>query len=279
MYKGLALVALLAAALGGWWYFNILPASQDSTIVVPNSATSTKPVSQWQWQFDPAGEDPATGIPKTNVTLRNGSTSYSIGATEGNCFDVAQSDWKLLTEEGELAGAICWWAGGGTEIGVFSDDGRAIVKIGDVDEGTAEGGGTRGNFRTLFAIDFGYIPRINVIERIVTFDDARWLSGAAGEDAAIAAGLCTEETRADCLPNDFYIYNALKNEVSIPAADTITVYMLTWNAGEAGIKRQFIKFDDFAQLVNDPEAHWRNLPYNITVKNNEVIMIEEVYVP
>lgn len=282
MRRFLILIGIILLALAAWWTLNFQPqeAPPGDTL-----ATSTEPTSQWQWEFDPVGEN-ADGVPKTNVTLRNGGTSYSIGATEGNCFDIAQSDWKLLLDEGELAGAICWFAGGGTEIGVFSDGGRALVKIGEVDEampagrqGTAEGGGVRGNFRTLFAIDFGFIRSLDTKKRSISFDDALWLSGRAGEDAAIAAGLCTEETRSECLPNDYYIYNEAEIATDIPLAKNITIYMVTWNAGDQGVKRQFIKLDEFAKLINDPSQHWQKLPYNVSVKDNEVIMIEEVYIP
>lgn len=283
MRRFLILIGILLLALIAWWTLNFQPREVVPQDVV--QATSTAPVSQWQWDFVPAGES-AEGVPTTNVTLHNGVTSYSIGAMEGNCFDITQSDWKLLTEEGELAGAICWWAGGGTEIGVFSDGGRALVMIGDVDEavpagrqGTAEGGGVRGNFRTLFAIDFGFIRSLDTEKRMISFDDALWLSGRAGENAAIAAGLCTEEARSECLPNDYYIYNESKITTTIPLAENLTVYMVTWNAGEQGVKRQFIKLDDFVKLINDNSLNWNQLPYNVTVKNNEVIMIEEVYIP
>lgn len=277
MQRFLILLIVLAAGVAGWWYFFVLPKAENTIIETP-LATST-PAPQWQWQFDSAGEDPQTGIPKTNVTLKNGGTSYSIGATEGTCFDIAQSDWKLLTDQGELAGAICYWAGGGSEIGVFSEDGNAVVKIGDVDEGTAETPGVRGNFRTLFSIEFGFITAFDATARAISFDNALWLFGAEGENAAIAAGLCTEETRGECLPNDFYIYNEEAKSVHIPLADSVAIYMVTWNAADGGVKRQFIKIDEFAKLINDPALHWSKLPYNVTIKNGEVIMIEEVYVP
>jgi hypothetical protein len=276
MYRGLIFAAAVLLALGSWWYFKVLPESQNSVIEVPQAVEST---SQWQWDFQPAGENPESGAPKTNVTLRNGGTSYAIGVIDGSCFDIAQSEWELLTEEGELAGAICWWAGGGTEIGVFSEGGRADIRVGQVDEGTAEGGGMRGGFQTLFSIDFGFVRSLDSTKREIVFDDALWLSGETGENAAIAAGLCTEETRADCLPNDFYIYNDAEIGEVIPLASNITVYMLTWNAGEEGIKRQFIPLAEFTKLINDSTAHWNKLPYNVSIKNGEAIMIEEVYVP
>lgn len=278
MYRFLGFVGLLIIGISLWWGFVVVPQSRDSNVDAENVfATTTDSSAQWQWQFDPMGE--SDGIPKTNVTLNNGGTSYVIGTMDGSCFDITASEWQLLSDQGEFAGAICWWAGAGTEIGVFSDGGRALIKVGEIEEGTAEGGGSRGNFQTLFAIDFGYIRSFNTASSTLQFDDAQWMTGTAGEDAAIAAGICTEETRSECLPNDFYIGNADAKPVTIPLAPNLTIYMLTWNAGESGIKRQSIRTNEFAALINDHSQHWNKLPYNVTVKNNQVIMIEEVYTP
>jgi hypothetical protein len=278
MYRFLGFVGILIIGISLWWGFVVVPQSRSSNTEEENAfATTTDSTVQWQWQFDPMGE--ADGVPKTNVTLNNGGTSYVIGTMDGSCFDILQSEWTLLSDEGEFAGAICWWAGGGKEIGVFSDGGRALIRVGEIDEGTAEGGGSRGNFQTLFAIDFGFIRSLDTASSTLQFDDAQWMTGTPGEDAAIAAGLCTEETRSECLPNDFYIGNPDTAPVTIPLAPNLTVYMLTWNAGDAGIKRQSIRTSEFAALINDASLHWNKLPYNVTVKNNAVIMIEEVYVP
>src|SRR3989344_3027470 len=55
----------------------------------------------------------------------------------------------------------------------------------------------------------GFIHAVGAGSRAyIEFDDAVWLSGAAGEDAAIVAGLCTEETRSECLPNDYFLKNS-----------------------------------------------------------------------
>lgn len=278
MYRFLGFVGILIIGISLWWGFVVVPQSRDSNIEAKNVfATTTDSTAQWQWQFDSMGED--AGIPKTNVTLNNGGTSYVIGTMDGSCFDITQSEWSLLTDEGEFAGAICWWAGGGKEIGVFSDGGRALIRVGEIEEGTAEGGGSRGNFQTLFAIDFGFIRSLSTASSTLQFDDAQWMTGTTGEDAAIAAGICTEETRSECLPNDFYIGNVDTKPATIPLATNLTIYMLTWNAGDQGIKRQSIRTNEFAALVNDDSQHWNKLPYNVTVKNNQVIMIEEVYVP
>lgn len=278
MYRFLGFIGVLVIGISLWWGLVVVPQSRDSSVDAEDVfATATDSTAQWQWQFDPMGE--TDGIPKTNVILNNGGTSYVIGTMDGSCFDITQSEWQLLTDEGEFAGAICWWAGGGKEIGVFSDGGRALIKVGDIEEGSAEEEGFRGNFQTLFAIDFGYIRAVDIASSTLSFDDAQWMTGTTGEDAAIAAGLCTEEARADCLPNDFYIGNADAEPVTIPLAPNLTIYLLTWNAGDAGIKRQSIRLAEFAALIDDDAQHWQKLPYNVTVKNNQVIMIEEVYVP
>lgn len=114
---------------------------------------------------------------------------------------------------------------------------------------------------------------------VISFDDAVWLSGKEGADAAIRAGVCTEETRAECLPNDYYILNEQKSEESLVLDSKIQIVMKTWEAGEQGIMDKEISLADFSALINDQKAHWNKLPYIITTTNNGVVRIEEVYIP
>lgn len=274
----IAVAATLLIFLTAWWMLFVIPA-EDVPLEEPIVETPIVPESQWQWKFQPASEDAELGAPRTTVTLRNGETSYSIGTYLGSCVDVRASSWKLAEDEGEIAGAVCWWAGGGQEIGVFSEEGKAVIKVGDIDEGDAENPGFRGNWRTLFEIAFGYVSIADASGRSIEFDDAAWLSGKPGENAAIDAGLCTEETRAECLPNDFYIYNEQEKSVRIPLAQNVAVYMVTLNAEENGVKREYVSFETFAKLINDSALSWQKIPYNVSTQNGEVIMIEEVYVP
>ena len=282
MGKYLAAVAtLILLGLGAWWLI-FVPAQSGQpadTATTTDTATSALPVSQWQWLFVAAGTEASTGAPKTRVTLRNGDTSYLVGTYTGSCMDMRTSSWKLHEDEAELAGAVCWFAGGGNEIGVFSEDGVAAVKVGELDEGDAEHAPFRGDFKTLFTIDFGFIRNLATTTPAIAFDDARWLSGKAGEDAAIAAGICTEDTRADCLPNDFYILDQYKKTEIIPLAPNAIVYMLTWHAEAQGVKRETIPLRTFTTFINDPQPHWNQLPYNVTIQDGKIIMIEEVYVP
>lgn len=118
------------------------------------SSLSTPPAAtgrELSWSFAAQPEDAATGMPRTRVTLARGAASYDLGTHDGTCFVVEDSAWTL--QAGEVSGAICWFAGGGIELGVFEENGKLVVKKGDVDEGSAEGGGFRGNFAAVRTLD------------------------------------------------------------------------------------------------------------------------------
>ncbi len=93
-----------------------------------------------QWSFADKGEQ--AGVPHTEVSL-NGRI---VGTYEGSCKEIDGTSWQLL--EGEQSGVICYFAGGGTEIGIFGN----AVKVGEVSEGSAEVAGSRGNFVTAFTL-------------------------------------------------------------------------------------------------------------------------------
>ncbi|MES2202824.1 MAG: hypothetical protein V4474_00630 [Patescibacteria group bacterium] len=131
----LIVVLLLAAAVGWVWYRNA------HTGLSP----TIEPLrEEFTWSFVDRGVNATTSMPATDVALRVAGVDVPLGTYDGNCFAIAGSQWPLLANE--LSGAICYFAGGGTEIGVFEEGGKLILKKGDVDEGDAEHAGTRGNF-------------------------------------------------------------------------------------------------------------------------------------
>lgn len=126
----------------------------------------------------------------------------------------------------------------------------------------------------------GYIHNVDTRDLKIAFDDAVWLSGKAGEDAAIEAGHCTEKTRSECLPNDYFIKNAEVVDENLLIAGDARVFMQTWKMEETGeVATREIGMSDFAELINNQTLHWRQLPYNITIQNGKVTKIEEVYIP
>lgn len=121
---------------------------KSKPIIIKQEGRSNQPAPpQLKWIFTSAGEDAASGAPFTKVTLQAGDKTHELGVYQGSCSEIKDSSWGLL--ENEQEGAICWWAGGGTEIGIFKEGEKLIVKKGAIEEGTAEGGGFRGNFKTL----------------------------------------------------------------------------------------------------------------------------------
>ena len=123
------------------WYFLSAP-----TAAQPNGSGNSEAYS---WEITEIGES-ETGAPRTAVFLIAGGEKRSVGEFDGSCSEIKNSSWSLL--ESEVAGVICWWAGGGSEIGIFNEGGRHVVKVGALDEGSAETAGFRGDFKTIFSL-------------------------------------------------------------------------------------------------------------------------------
>ena len=130
----LALAVAIVALAAVWvWY-----QSSHPPIV-------TEPLKEeFAWSFVDRGVNASSSMPQTNVALRIRNIDIPLGTYDGNCFSIAGSAWPLLS--GEVSGAICYFAGGGTEIGVFEEGSTLVLKKGDVEEGDAEHAGFRGNF-------------------------------------------------------------------------------------------------------------------------------------
>jgi len=98
------------------------------------------------WNFSDKGTDD-TGVPHSGVTLLVNGSKYDLGTVDGSCTTIDSGNWNFL--EGEESGVICYFAGGGTEFGVFNENGQRTIKKGFLDEGDAETAATRGNFETV----------------------------------------------------------------------------------------------------------------------------------
>jgi len=139
MKKILIVAGLVAVLLVGWYVSQL-------------RETDTPEVGGYQWQMTELGESTTIpGMPRTNVALAYEGETYPVGEYDGACFVMNGSGWTLL--EDEVSGVICWWAGGGKEIGIFEEDNSLVVKEGELDEGSAEIPGFRGDWKTLFTLE------------------------------------------------------------------------------------------------------------------------------
>lgn len=136
------------------------PEPKDEGLLEAAAGTvSVKP--SLEWEFAPAGGDPETGAYKTSVALFVDGERRELGVYTGSCSVLGGEESLRSLVEGEVTGVICWFAGGGDELGVFYENNAYVVKKGVIEEGplvrdpdalTAEEPGLRGRFETLFTI-------------------------------------------------------------------------------------------------------------------------------
>ncbi len=134
--KGKVLLVVVGALLvvGGvyWW------SAQEA-----KAPTGDAPEA-YSWQFVDKTADQSQ--PKTQVSFVANGKARVVGTYDGSC---AEQDSDLLPNE--KSKVVCWFAGGGNEIGLFEEGGVWSVRVGDLDEGSVEVDGFRGNFKTVIS--------------------------------------------------------------------------------------------------------------------------------
>ncbi|MES2994565.1 MAG: hypothetical protein V4681_00815 [Patescibacteria group bacterium] len=153
--KNLLLGALLliAIAAAGALYmrgdldFKKMELAKMPEVAETNDADHVHAAEDFSWKFEDAGEK--DGAPQTTVTLMHGTESKKVGTYTGSCAELAAEN----LQPGQVSGVLCWFAGGGDEIGVFEEGGEYVVKVGQQEESTAESNGFRGDFRTEFTLE------------------------------------------------------------------------------------------------------------------------------
>jgi hypothetical protein len=152
---------IFLAFLGYFYILGGLPAAQApaaaptetltavATITATTTTLATTSAHTYAWRFTEL-PDNEEGEPQTSVTLVVDGSSRNLGVFGGGCFVVEESAWQLLPSE--RSGVVCHFTGGGTELGVFEENGSTTVRKGVVDEGSADTPGTRDEFKTLFAL-------------------------------------------------------------------------------------------------------------------------------
>lgn len=116
-YRALLIVAvLLLVIVSGWFFFY---------------SSYNQPAETLQDQFSWRLVDSEDNL--TVVSLRIAGVPLVVGAYAGEC----QNPESLLQDE--LSGIVCREGTGGTEIGVFSDNGELVLKEGAIDPATGRG--------------------------------------------------------------------------------------------------------------------------------------------
>ena len=140
----------VAAALGFMLMRNSapVPAAETTTTTDTVSGTVSEPARTYAWSFTPAGTGVASED-RTKVTLTTGGKTYDAGTYSGSCSVISKAD---LEDSNERTAVLCYFAGTGDEIGVFDENGKIVLRAGEVMEPSGEGPAFRGNFKTLVDI-------------------------------------------------------------------------------------------------------------------------------
>ncbi|MFM2414890.1 MAG: hypothetical protein RI911_583 [Candidatus Parcubacteria bacterium] len=106
---------------------------------------------QFSWIFTEEAYNESLSMPQTAVALKYSCTDNScepgtipLGTYQGLCSVIETPESK-----NQLTGVLCWFAGAGDEISVFEEEGRYIIKHGEIAEPTAESNAFRGNFTVI----------------------------------------------------------------------------------------------------------------------------------
>jgi hypothetical protein len=124
-----------------------------STDVTPVSPGALPPIS---WLTTEGVYDESLSMPHTEVSLKIGCPEgmspctpriVKAGTFAGSCNVI-----EHMQSENQLTGILCWFGGGGDEIGVFEENGAFVLKRGEVGESTPGAPAFRGNFTTITAL-------------------------------------------------------------------------------------------------------------------------------
>lgn len=146
MYKFVTIILVLTIL--GVSLPSIFKAHKESVTPTKKVAKTvpSKHTEGFAWTYQTV-ENKDTGEIKTRVFLLTPTKKYDTGLYSGTCSQMKSSN--LI--EGEISAVLCWYAGFGDEIGVFKDSNGYVVKHGEVQEGTAEDKGFRGNYKEILS--------------------------------------------------------------------------------------------------------------------------------
>ncbi len=151
MKKNVFLGIVLVLGIGTVWaYVHVPETPQIQATPSPRAANGQNTETPFVWSFESKGEDPSNSAPLTAVHLKTGNMDYYAGTYQGSCTVIDGVQWKLA--DGEKSGVICWFAGGGKDVGVFEQHGQDVIEAGDIEEGSEESAGFRGNYTTVLEV-------------------------------------------------------------------------------------------------------------------------------
>lgn len=113
----------------------------------------------------------------------------------------------------------------------------------------------------------------------LTFDPAEILTGDEAHDAAVAAGVISED---EDLPNDYFISNPEEDSQSAVLSAAGSFVLLGFDAGGA-IEEVTVDRDELITALQDGEGYYGivvgETPMTLVVSGGEIIAANQVYFP
>ena len=129
---------------------------------------------------------------------------------------------------------------------------------------------TEGNFSSNEPVEIlAYISRFDSDHMSLTFDEVEWVTvpGKRAEELGV------EDSHAD---SGFYVNNEEEKLEDLPLGKDCKCLLLDWYASyermEASVEELFVILEERKEIGN-------SIPYILTIQQNEIIKIEEHYVP
>lgn len=82
----------------------------------------------------------------TKVSVKIQENIYTAGTYQGSC------SVRTDLNANELGGSLCWYAGFGDELGIYKENDRLIIKHREIEEGSDEIDGFKGEFESLLTL-------------------------------------------------------------------------------------------------------------------------------
>lgn len=130
---------------------------------------------------------------------------------------------------------------------------------------------------------FGYVQAVDASATPATIqvDVAEFLIGEAANTAAVEDGVIAE---GEAVPNDYYIRNPAKDVLTLDVAGDVRVtHIQCPDSCTEGVPGQFeafaASFDDTGEKTLLDEYRGSQSQYWITVRDGEVVAIDEQYLP
>jgi hypothetical protein len=118
----------------------------------------------------------------------------------------------------------------------------------------------------------GYIKNFDLKSGLVTFDPIEWVT-----DDNVTRKKELGLNDKDGLPDGYYIYNPSEQTESLKLSKNCKIYIIFWN--NAGVAEEDKSIDEDGLDKRLKEAGALGYPYHLTVKDGQIIKMQEQYVP